>query len=225
MRRIIAVTLALAGIAQASAAEERTDKIIIQGNPAGTQTVRIEPGGLVRAEYSYNDRGRGDHIVATWKLDADGIPIDYEGRGNDYMKAPVEERFEMKGGKASWKNRSEKGDIPVTSKAFYLPLDAPPEFLSVLARALLKAPDRKLALLPAGEASIAEAGRVATDKGELKRTDLARPDWNSRANQLVDVRCSGSVRSGHRAIAFRPTGDRQHLVQADRTRTHAHSER
>ncbi len=151
MRNFIACIFALAGAAHLSAAE-RTDKILIQGNAAGTQTVREEPGGAVRAEYSYNDRGRGDHIVATWKLDADGVPIEYEGRGNDYMKAPVEERFEIKNGRASWKSRSEHGEQEVTGKAFYLPINAPPEFLGVLARALLKAPNHKLALLPAGEA-------------------------------------------------------------------------
>jgi imidazolonepropionase-like amidohydrolase len=167
MRRMVVFTLALAGVAQALVAEQRTDKILIQGNPAGTQTVQIEPGGAVRVEYSYNDRGRGDHIIATWKLDADGLPIEYDGRGNDYMKAAVEERFEMKGGKASWKNRSEKGDQAVAGKAFYLPLNSPPEFMGVLARALLKAPGHKLALLPAGEASIEEAGKARTDKGEL----------------------------------------------------------
>src|SRR5689334_17679602 len=100
-------------------AEQRTDKIIIQGNPAGTQVVQTEPGGKMQVEYSYNDRGRGDHIVATWTLDSAGLPIDYEGRGNDYMKAPIDERFEIKNGKASWKNRSESGDRLVKSNAFY----------------------------------------------------------------------------------------------------------
>ena len=33
--------------------------------------------------------------MATWKLDGDGVPIEYEGRGNDYMKAPIEERCEI----------------------------------------------------------------------------------------------------------------------------------
>ena len=74
------------------------------------------------------------------------------------MKAPVEERFELKDGKASWKNRSEQGEQAVTGEAFYMPTNAPPEFFGVLARALLKAPNHTLALLPAGEASI-EAGR------------------------------------------------------------------
>jgi Amidohydrolase family len=164
--RLIFLLGALAALAQASAAE-RTDKILIQGNPAGTQTVKEEAGGAVRVEYSYNDRGRGDQIVATWKLDAAGVPTEYDGKGNDYMKAPVEEHFEIKSGKASWKNRSEKGEQAVTGEAFYLPMSGPPEFFGVLARALLKAPNHKLSLLPAGEASIEAAGKVNTARGEL----------------------------------------------------------
>ncbi|PZR74482.1 MAG: hypothetical protein DLM73_07935 [Chthoniobacterales bacterium] len=46
----------------------------------------------------------------TWKLDSSGVPIEYQGSGNDYMKAPVEEHFEMKNGHPSWKNRSEQGE-------------------------------------------------------------------------------------------------------------------
>lgn len=139
MRRFITFILTLAAVAQAQA-EQRRDNITIKGNPAGTQTVQIEPAG---------------------------VPIQYEGRGNDYMKAPIEERFEMNDGRASWKNRAEKGTQAVAGKAFYLPLNAPPEFTGVLARALLKAPGHKLALLPAGEASLEDAGKVNTDKGEL----------------------------------------------------------
>ena len=168
LRLFTTFVMALAGLAHASA-DQRTDKIFIQGNPAGTQTVQTESAGATRVEYSYNDRGRGDHIIATWKVNAAGIPTEYEGHGNDYMKAPVEERFEMKNGRASWKNRSEQGQQAVTGEAFYLPINAPPEFLGVLARALLKAPNHKLALLPAGEASIEEAGKVsvASGRGEL----------------------------------------------------------
>src|SRR3979411_2793323 len=116
MRALISFIVVLAPIGQA-AAEQRTDKIFIQGNLAGTQTVQTDSSGTVRSEYSYNDRGRGDHIVATWKLAASGAPIEYEGRGNDYMKASVEERFEMKDGRASWKNRSEQIEQAVPSEA------------------------------------------------------------------------------------------------------------
>jgi hypothetical protein len=166
MRTSTILVLLVAGVAPVLGSE-RTDKIFIQGNPAGTQTVKEEPAGVTRVEYSYNDRGRGDHIIATWKLDAAGVPTEYQGSGNDYMKAQVEEHFEIKNGKASWKNRSEQGEQAVTGEAFYLPMTAPPEFLGVMARALLKAPNHKLPLLPGGEASIEAAGKVTTGKGEL----------------------------------------------------------
>ncbi len=167
MRLLIALPIALAAFAQAAPAPQ-TDKIFIQGHSAGTQTVQSEAGGPVRAEYSYNDRGRGDHIVATWKLNNAGIPIEYEGQGHDYMKAAIDEHFEMKDDKATWKNRSEKGEQAVTGAAFYLPMNPPPEFIVVLARALLKAPHHKLALLPAGEATLEEAGHVTlpSDRSE-----------------------------------------------------------
>jgi imidazolonepropionase-like amidohydrolase len=166
----VILILAFAGIAQISA-DQRSDAILIQGNPAGTQTVQTDSAGITHVEYSYNDRGRGDHITATWKLDTAGVPTNYDAHGNDYMKAPVEERFEIKNGKASWINRSEKGEHVISGEAFYVPANPPPEFLGVLARALLKAPAHKLPLLPAGEASIEETGKLAvnsaSDKAEL----------------------------------------------------------
>jgi cytosine/adenosine deaminase-related metal-dependent hydrolase len=152
----------------AAAPTPHTDKILIQGNPAGTQTVATLADGSTSAEYSYNDRGRGDHITARWKLDAAGIPLSYEGHGNDYMKAAVEERFTLENGKASWKNRTEQGEQAITSAAFYVPTNAPPEFFGVLARALLKAPGHHLALLPAGEASIEHSGSVSIGEGAAR---------------------------------------------------------
>src|SRR5205823_8242997 len=158
----VILILAFAAITHISA-DQRSDAILIQGNLAGTQTVQTDSAGITHVEYSYNDRGRGDHIIATWKLDAAGAPTEYEGRGNDYMKAPIEERFDAKNGKAHWKNRSEQGEQSVTGEAFYVPANPPPEFTGVLARALLKAPGHKLSLLPAGAASIEESGKLNVD--------------------------------------------------------------
>lgn len=157
-RLIIAVGVTAA--AMQSLAEQRTDKVLLQGNVAGSQTLQVDSAGQVRGEYSYNDRGRGDHIVATWKLDAAGLPIQYQATGNDYMKAPIEEHFAISNGTATWKNRSEHGEEANKGPAFYMPVNAPPEFTGVLARALLKSPEYKLRLLPAGEATIEEVGGV-----------------------------------------------------------------
>ncbi|MBA8887103.1 cytosine/adenosine deaminase-related metal-dependent hydrolase [Dokdonella fugitiva] len=166
MLRFLAAALLAACGAHAAVAATRTDTITIQGNAAGTQTVDAAAGGRVHAEYAYNDRGRGDHITADWTLDDAGRPTRYEGRGNDYMKAPVEEHFSIAAGTASWHSRTERGEAPAAG-AFYVPNNAPPEFLGVLARALLKAPDHRLALLPAGEASIEAQGSVQVDGREL----------------------------------------------------------
>jgi imidazolonepropionase-like amidohydrolase len=171
---LVALTLTLAASLAAAAPAKRDDQILIQGNVAGSQTVTGRGTDSVRAEYSYNDRGRGDHIIATWKLDAAGVPIEYSGSGNDYMKAAVTESFRLAGGKATWRNRSEHGEKTVTGKAFYVPNNAPPEFTAVLARALLKAPAHTLSLLPAGEAHINPAGSISLPAGNGSSSQLTQ---------------------------------------------------
>jgi len=157
---LLALLLESSATSASVATPQRQDEIRMMSNIAGSQTVRSEPGGVTRAEFSFNDRGRGDHIIATWKLDAAGVPTEYSGSGNDYMKAPVEESFRVVGGKAAWKNRAEQGTVVLKGAAFYMPNNAPPEFTAVLARALLKAPGHKLPLLPAGVATLTDAGSV-----------------------------------------------------------------
>lgn len=175
--------------------KKRTDKIFIQGNPAGTQTVGRQSDGTIRAEYSYNDRGRGDHITATWKLDGAGVPVEYDGHGNDYMKAPIEEHFEIKDARARWKNRSEQGEHAVAGEAFYLPMNAPPEFSGVLARALLKAPNHKLQLLPGGEATIERAATVTLGNSELTEYRITGLGFSPQAIWLDHNGTAASVSS------------------------------
>ncbi|HKE47005.1 MAG TPA: amidohydrolase family protein [Rhodanobacteraceae bacterium] len=171
MRRMLALLYASVAANALAAGTDRTDEILIQGNKQGSQTVAATPDGGVRAEYSYNDRGRGDHIVATWKVDKDGVLVEYAGSGNDYMKAPVEEKFSLKDGTASWKNRTEEGTQAIKVPAFYVPTNSPPEFFGTLARALLKAQNHTLALLPAGEARIEKAATLTVGGGKRTVTE------------------------------------------------------
>jgi hypothetical protein len=124
---LVALILTLAASVAAAAPAKRDDQILIQGIVAGSQTVTAQGTDSARAEYSFNDRGRGDHIIATWKLDAAGVPTEYSGSGNDYMKAAVTESFRLAGGKATWRNRAEHDEKVVTGEAFYIPSNAPPE--------------------------------------------------------------------------------------------------
>lgn len=195
------VSEAMADPALAPAPREQREQIVlIQGKPAGNQVLSLAADGSARAEYQYSDRGRGDRIQSQWTLDAAaGVPADYTGTGHNYLKVAVDERFRLNNGQASWKNSSEQGEQTLTAPAFYLPMNAPPEIQGVLARALLKAPGHKLALLPAGEARLDTIGKldIAGKKGPAALT-LHRitglnltPDWiwldgdGSTAAQLI----------------------------------------
>lgn len=169
MRTSLALALLLYVLPAVAAPRVRNDTYLILDNIAGAQTVTVREDGSVQAEYAYDDRDHGDRISAVWTLAANGIPLTYHGSGNDYMKAPVEERYAVEGGKARWKSLSEEGESSDTG-AFFLPANAPPEYLGVLARALLKAPSRRLALLPDGQASIEDAGEFSVGEGAARIT-------------------------------------------------------
>ena len=209
-----------------ASAEHHTDKIFIQGNAAGTQTVELQPDG-VHADYSYNDRGRGDHISATWKLDSAGVPVAYDGHGNDYMKAPIEEHFEIKNGRATWKNRSEQGEQAISGEAFYLPMNPPPEFFAVLARALLKAPNHKLPLLPAGEATIGQVQKMTlgSGKGELTEYRITGLGFSPQSIWLNHDGTSASVSSWFSVVPDGTEASIPQLQEAQQKTDAAWSER
>src|SRR5437870_11968968 len=111
------------------------------------------------------------------------------------MKAPIEEHFEIEGGRASWKNRSEQGEHAVAGEAFYLPMNAPPEFSGVLARALLKVPNHKLPLLPGGEATIEQAATVTVRNSELTEYRITGLGFSPQAIWLDHNGTAASVSS------------------------------
>jgi imidazolonepropionase-like amidohydrolase len=176
----------------------RSESILLEGRLAGAQTVTSLQGGVFSAVFSFNDRGRGEHIEATWTLDAAGVPTAYSSRGNDYMKAPFVEAFRLSGGRATWSNRIQHGERTIIGKAFYVPTNAPPEFIAVLARALLSAPGRRLPLLPAGEARIESAGSISVTSREGQKAELTQyritgldfmptPLWLSKDNDTAAI--------------------------------------
>jgi imidazolonepropionase-like amidohydrolase len=162
MRRLLAALALLGLIVGGSPALAHDDDVRIHGVAVGTQKLQALPGGAMQADYGFSERGRGDVIHARWTLDAHGLPARYDAEGNDYWKVPLAEHFEVADGRARWKNRVEDGSTAWSAPgAFYLPANAPPEFMGVLARALLKSPGQRLRLLPAGEAWLERGTRVA----------------------------------------------------------------
>lgn len=143
--------------------------VVLGGNKAGSQ-VSTKVGNEWHYSYEYNDRGRGPKIEARMVIGAGQVPVVIEDTGVNYLKIPVEEKFSIQEGKATWKNENEDGNAPVSGKTFYLSINGVPEELAWLARALLASPDHKLALLPNGEASIERVSELKLQSKGQSRT-------------------------------------------------------
>jgi imidazolonepropionase-like amidohydrolase len=149
--------------------------VMTSGRPSGSAEVRIEGARRV-GHFTFNDRGRGPDVRATLVLDDKGAPRSFHATGNDYLKAPVDERLEEGGGKLAWKSEGERGDAPAGS-GWYAPLQSALTSDAALVQALLRAKDRRIKLLPAGEVWIEDDSRrevdIAGTKRRLRRVAIA----------------------------------------------------
>ena len=121
------------------------------GQVAGHEVDTYLPDGHVESTFEFNDRGRGPKISANYILDSNGLPLHVDETGNDYLKAPVDEHFEVKDGTARWKSTAEKGEAPAGS--FYISNNGAAAETAFLVAALAKA-NGPVHLFPAGEARL-----------------------------------------------------------------------
>jgi imidazolonepropionase-like amidohydrolase len=168
---LLALFAPLIAMAQIAAPVRHT--VILGGNRAGVQTATVNADGVREVSFEFNDRGRGPKLTSRFKVDAAGLLVDVQTSGNDYLKVPVTETFSLQNGVARWKNNAENGDRKLTGPAFYLSMHSPPEESALLARALLKTPDRKIALLPEGQASLERLGELSLTSPAGTRTVTA----------------------------------------------------
>ena len=177
MLRLTVIAAALLGAsgalisfgALAQDAKQTRYAVLIMEKPAGMQTSTVAADGSRNLSYEFNDRGRGPKLTATVRLDDAGVPTSIKMDGVDYIKSPVAENFTFADGVARWKNSSEAGEQKLAGRAFYLSTQGLPEELGWLARALLQAPGQRMALLPAGEASIKRGDELTVGDGANKR--------------------------------------------------------
>jgi imidazolonepropionase-like amidohydrolase len=149
-------------------ADARRYSFLMAGNKAGVLAIWDSPDGAHHSFFAFNDRGRGPAILSRSVVDKAGIPIEIDATGNNYLKTPIQEKFRMGSGKASWSNESEKGERPISGASFYVPIDA--VLTGELERALLAAPGGRLPLLPEGEARIEKVADRPVEVGGKKHT-------------------------------------------------------
>ncbi len=139
-------------VERASAQETLRYSVLSSGTIAGSEVDKYSPDGRIESAFEFNDRGRGPKIAAKYVIGTNGLPLRTDITGNDYLKAPVDERFAVENGRAHWKSTSEDASAP--QGGFYVSNNGPPAELAVLVAALLKAKNGPVKLLPAGEARL-----------------------------------------------------------------------
>ena len=123
--------------------------IITVDRPSGAAELSID-GSRWRDHFTFNDRGRGPDITAKSTLDEQGFPRTMHVTGHAYHKQPVDETLAASG---AWRSTSEHGEAAPGS-GFYVSQQDGIANAAQLVRACLRAPGRRIRLLPAGEAWI-----------------------------------------------------------------------
>ena len=143
------------------------------GNVAGHEVDTYQAGRRVESQFEFNDRGRGPKTTSVYVLDEAGLPSRVDVIGNDYLKAPVDEHFEVKEGVARWKSTSEHGEAP--AGAFYICNNSVGAELAFLVAALEKAHGTPVRLFPAGEARLERLTDITLNNqgGQIHVTDYA----------------------------------------------------
>jgi hypothetical protein len=130
-RLALLACLSSLGILSAHAQDDRRYTVLIMSKDAGVQNASVAADGTRRYTFEYNDRGRGPKLESTMRLNDAGLPVSVQTSGNDYLKAPVSERFSLTQGKAQWKNDSEQGERKLTGNAFYVSMQSVPDELGL----------------------------------------------------------------------------------------------
>jgi imidazolonepropionase-like amidohydrolase len=160
------LTFSCQGVAIAAAGPQTLRYTISSnGKVAGSEVDTYFPDGRVESTFEFNDRGRGPKILAIYALDSSGFPLRVDETGNDYLKAPVDEHFEVNDGIAHWKSTTENGQA--AAKGFYISNNGSVAEFAFLVCALEKANGAPVHLLPAGEARLERLANVTLeDHGE-----------------------------------------------------------
>ena len=143
------------------------------GKVAGSEVDTYLPDGRVECAFEFNDRGRGPKISANYTVDRNGLLLRVDETGNDYLKAPVDEHFEVKDGIAHWKSTAEDGHAP--AGGFYVSNNASAAETAFLVAALERANGVPIHLFPAGEARLERlTDLIVEDHGQkMHVTDFA----------------------------------------------------
>ena len=95
-----------------------------------------------------------------------GAPIQWTIDGTSLFGNAVHETFEWKAGTATWAGQADSGKVKAPKLLFYAAADAGPWIQGQYARALLKAPNHTLPVLPSGSMRLEEIKKLDIGTGD-----------------------------------------------------------
>ncbi|MFM8431167.1 MAG: amidohydrolase family protein [Bacteroidota bacterium] len=140
--------------------------VLLGGKPAGFLKKWKNADGSFTEAFQYNDRGRGDSTVSTYRCNSDGYLISIDAAGVDYLKKSVFEIFSLKDSVARWENNSEKGEQKLNHHADYMPLKIS---TGTSYRTYFNSPDSSIRLLPTGKSRLDVVKEHRLDDGRMIR--------------------------------------------------------
>ncbi len=146
--------------------------VVILSRKSGTSVTTFAPDGTLEFSYQHLENGRGPKLSGRGRLNADHKFTSFEAKGKRTMGTRIDERFAIEGSVARWNSPEEKGESKLGSSAFYVPNVPGPELVGILRDALERA-GGKLALLPAGEATLERAGNATVRAGGREKKLVA----------------------------------------------------
>ena len=156
-------------MAVATFAADTTRYVVLNhGRPAGQMTV-VRDGDSVVVHYRHVDRNRGQRYENRYRLDANGLVIAGQSRPvglNDGTPGEVGDRFEIVRDSVTWGGgRGQPSGARMTPGSYYRLRGNTPYDAALLARFLLRQPNRSATLIGGGTARVEIAADTTVDVG------------------------------------------------------------
>ncbi|MBL0923731.1 MAG: amidohydrolase family protein [Sphingomonadaceae bacterium] len=139
------------------------------GGKHGDSYAWVTADGTRMARESMNLRGQVWEVDYSGTTGPDGMPVKMTIRGVT-PTGDAAESFDITGGKAIWKSQVDSGSAAYTAPAFYSSMGGPFDISAWFLERLLASPDRKMKLLPGGEARAEKLATLDVGEGANKQT-------------------------------------------------------
>jgi hypothetical protein len=114
--------------------------VLVQNEVAGHMKVGTGTDGRTEVDFSYRDNGRGPDMKESFRLNAQGLPVDYAINGKSTYGAEIRETFRIDAGRVRWKSVVDDGDQPAADDFVFLPMDATAAYTDAMLRFMLARP-------------------------------------------------------------------------------------